>query len=105
MKSWARTDNLRMFADTSHIPAILTPRLLRLLLLICDGFVTALTSISLPFYRHVTGVTDPEGGGGVFPCPTSVSISLPYPDPALQTPGAPLRPEVLTIRPLDALRC
>ena len=30
----------------------------------CYGFVTGQTSISLPFYRCVTGVTAPEGGKG-----------------------------------------
>jgi hypothetical protein len=38
--------------------------LLRALLPLCYGFVTGQTSISLPFYRLVTGVTAPEGGKG-----------------------------------------
>src|SRR5436190_22576749 len=42
-------------------------RLLRLLLTFCYGFVTGQTSISLPFYRDVTGVTaQREGEGGVY---------------------------------------
>jgi hypothetical protein len=38
--------------------------LLRVLLPFCSGFVTGKTSISIPFYRDVTGVTALGGGKG-----------------------------------------
>src|ERR1051325_10496684 len=39
------------------------------LLRLCYGFVTGATSILIPFYQHVTGVTALNGGKGVSPCP------------------------------------
>ena len=48
--------------------------LLRLLLPFCYGFVTALTSISIRFYRDVTGVTGQRGGSLYTPL-------LPFPFP------------------------
>jgi hypothetical protein len=41
--------------------------LLRLQLPFCYGFVTGRTSILIPFYRNVTGVTALKGGKGVRP--------------------------------------
>ncbi len=45
--------------------------LLRALLPICYGFVAGQTSISLPFYCSVTGVTALKGGRGVYHYPYS----------------------------------
>jgi len=45
----------------------LRSRLLRTVLPFCDGFVTAPTSISIPFYRDVTAVTASKGGEHIFP--------------------------------------
>src|SRR6266481_3307414 len=55
---------LRCFQWNTHLTGLV--RLLRLLLPFCYGFVTGQTSISLPFYRDVTGVTaQREGKGGI----------------------------------------
>jgi hypothetical protein len=53
-----------------------SPVLLRLLLPFCYGFVTGQTSIPLPFYRDVTGVTALAGGRGVMPYTSNCEQSL-----------------------------
>src|SRR5437660_1725857 len=42
----------------------------------CYGFVTGQTSIPLPFYRCVTGVTAPEGGKGGIHAPANAYLPI-----------------------------
>ena len=63
-------------------------RLLRLMLPLCYGFVTARTSIPSPFYRDVTGVTAPEGvegGNRGYTCIHTLQWATVIPNPLLHS--------------------
>ena len=49
--------------------ALMSDLMLRLVFLLCDGFVTARTSVPILFCRDVTSVTAQKGGEGVSPGP------------------------------------